>query len=413
MRKLSSKTRWYKVLGKDGQSIHGGKMTWSLPTDGRPGEWHSLDNDKPLLRCLNGFHLTNAPRLRWSPGDRVFLAEPRGVTLSGRDHGDELVCREARLVRELVGDELEIAINGESVAWATLVAPRAPRRQRRKRFSKVLYALLDNKGECELKGGRKAPPLELPTSMHPGPWCDLPTEDPCVPMQSGFQLVTDVLAHYGPSMKVYIAQAEGPIAVLGTTSGDVVAARRVRLVRRIAGDELDALTCKASAGPLSRTKPKKTVSPGAALVEHVRLNMSSSVRDSRIRYDHALDKAAKLGIEAGLKFLNGDFRSDLEVLYRVAVESRNESACRALEKQVGRGKFVAGGARLAVGSTFRHNGATLSVTSFHSADTLIACEHRYEKSRRVVVRRIKITSAELRAAEKTRLAALHERKKAR
>ncbi len=415
MRKLDPKKRWYKILTQDGKSVHG-DWTWSLPSEGAPGEWQRLGNDDPLRQCVNGFHLTDRPDIHWQTGMRVFLAEPRGNTIPCEGSVQvELVCREVQLVREMVGDELQAAVFNKDVFVAT--PPAAPRRPLRrgpaKPFPCRLYALLNGKNETVLghfsREDSYGIPVSLPASTGPGPWATCPTDVPCVPKRAGFQLVTDILPYWRHGLKVFLAEIDGPFAC----SEGVASARRIRLVRRIVGDELDALTCPASIGPLGndsvksgRTDPRSTaISPGKMLIEHVRRNLSREVRDSTNRYNRAIHTATSLGIESGLRFLKGDFAGNLDGYYHLAVESRNESACRALEKQMGQDKFVWQGARLAVGSHFQWEGRSLTVTSIPQRSTLIACEYARGEHGTKVVRRIKITSDALRAAEKARLVA--------
>ena len=92
---------FYKILSQDGHSINGGNLQWSLPRkDGRkwiPGEWHEFVGE--LRPCKSGLHLTIDPWNTWYRWDaRVFVAEHGGECV---DHGDKIVCRKARLLREL------------------------------------------------------------------------------------------------------------------------------------------------------------------------------------------------------------------------------------------------------------------------------------------------------------------------
>ena len=92
---------FYKILSQDGHSINGGNLQWSLPRkDGRkwiPGEWHEFVGE--LRPCKSGLHLTIDPWNTWYRwGARVFVAEHGGECI---DHGDKIVCRKARLLREL------------------------------------------------------------------------------------------------------------------------------------------------------------------------------------------------------------------------------------------------------------------------------------------------------------------------
>jgi hypothetical protein len=92
---------YYKIL-KEGRSCNGGKLTWSLPKNRKPGDWHEVAGD--LERCKNGLHLTSEPTYYRDPGKSCYLAEIEGETVG--PYGDELVCRKIRLVRFVPWKEL-------------------------------------------------------------------------------------------------------------------------------------------------------------------------------------------------------------------------------------------------------------------------------------------------------------------
>ena len=121
-----TETQYYKVL-VDGQSFHGGSLTWGLPTQGAdgewtPGAWHEVDGG--VVVCRNGLHLTSAPANWMRPGATVYLAEHSGET--DTDGGDKIAARRARLLRPATSAELaalRIFVDGEhavtdGVAWA-------------------------------------------------------------------------------------------------------------------------------------------------------------------------------------------------------------------------------------------------------------------------------------------------------
>lgn len=66
---LRSQITLYKVLGPNGESVHGGRYNWSLPnaSTGEPGAWQ-VDEGGPLIG-MRGFHLTRNPVDWWSRGD--------------------------------------------------------------------------------------------------------------------------------------------------------------------------------------------------------------------------------------------------------------------------------------------------------------------------------------------------------
>ena len=68
--------RLYKVL-KDGQSCHGGKLEWSLPSAGLPGQWHEYEG--VLAICASGLHVTTQPGRWWVDGCSVYEAECEGA----------------------------------------------------------------------------------------------------------------------------------------------------------------------------------------------------------------------------------------------------------------------------------------------------------------------------------------------
>ena len=105
----SAAPKLYKVLGPNGECIHGGgtraAFSWSLPVDGNPGAW--VEAEGPLEPCNNGLHLTTEPVIWMKSGGRVFEAEvasnePRLAC----DAPDKFCVRRARLVRELTGAKL-------------------------------------------------------------------------------------------------------------------------------------------------------------------------------------------------------------------------------------------------------------------------------------------------------------------
>ena len=91
----------YKVL-VDGQSVHGGNLTWSLPRQDEsgnwlPGDWHEVKGD--IVICENGLHLTTEPH-RWMKwGAEIYVAEGDGDQDGG--HGDKTAFRRARLLNKV------------------------------------------------------------------------------------------------------------------------------------------------------------------------------------------------------------------------------------------------------------------------------------------------------------------------
>ncbi len=104
-KKPESAPRRYKVLSSDGRPIHGGSGQWSLPVDGRPGDWMpTLDR---VRVCDVGYHLTTSPPSWLRPGCRVFLAEGRGASES---EGGKTAYASARLLREVTLSERDLRL---------------------------------------------------------------------------------------------------------------------------------------------------------------------------------------------------------------------------------------------------------------------------------------------------------------
>lgn len=89
----------YKITGPNGECLNGGSGTWSLPVNGLPGDWWTVDG--PVVPCRNGLHVTNAANLRgWMSGreSRVWLVETGGEVI---DAGTKYACQAVRLLREV------------------------------------------------------------------------------------------------------------------------------------------------------------------------------------------------------------------------------------------------------------------------------------------------------------------------
>jgi hypothetical protein len=100
-------TTLYKTTGPNGEPIHLGSGIWPLPQNGEPGEWR--EETGPIEKCRRGLHLTDDPAQWWKPGCRIWVADAEGVVGScGDDDDRKIVCRRARLVRE-VTDAGELA----------------------------------------------------------------------------------------------------------------------------------------------------------------------------------------------------------------------------------------------------------------------------------------------------------------
>ena len=115
----------YKVIGPNGEPLHGGSGNWPLPKDGQPGEWR--EETGKLRLCFRGLHLVTEPARWWQPQCRIFAVEAEGIV--GEPDGEgKVVCRRVRLLREIT-DAAELAalsifvsgdhdIGGQAVAIA-------------------------------------------------------------------------------------------------------------------------------------------------------------------------------------------------------------------------------------------------------------------------------------------------------
>lgn len=92
-----------KILGPEGQSIHGGSCTWALPKGKRGGKWMPPVEGE-IRACGTGYHLAKLAGLHecTAKGCLVFLAEGRG---DQQAHENKVAFREARLIRRLSWDD--------------------------------------------------------------------------------------------------------------------------------------------------------------------------------------------------------------------------------------------------------------------------------------------------------------------
>ena len=89
----------YKVLGSDGNAIHGGSGAWHLPHGKRPGKWMP-EVARPTC-CTRGYHLVELPALaEWLAADcTIWEAEGRGA--SHTDGSGKTAYAQARLLRRV------------------------------------------------------------------------------------------------------------------------------------------------------------------------------------------------------------------------------------------------------------------------------------------------------------------------
>lgn len=179
------------------------------------------------------------------------------------------------------------------------------------------------------------------------------------------------------------------------------------------------------AAEVYRTGEPDSRSPAYQLVAHVWEYKLGATGHSWQRINAAMHQALSLAISAGLVFHENDVidiytnmrggywfgAGGTERFYALAAGSRapNESACKALEKALGRAAFVHDGTRLHVGSYIQWGEHSAKVTSFAKDGlSLVACTYKDDGNERKIDRRLTITLDEIKAAEKARLASAKE-----
>ncbi len=93
---------FYKIL-MNGESCHGGNMTWSLPKGDEPGDWHT--HEGPAVMCASGFHVTDTPSKWYKTASSVYQAECEGFVQENTSEQKSLFTK-VRLVRELTDEDL-------------------------------------------------------------------------------------------------------------------------------------------------------------------------------------------------------------------------------------------------------------------------------------------------------------------
>jgi hypothetical protein len=86
----------YKVL-INGKSCYGGEFKWSLPEDGKLGEWTPVIDDVKM--CERGYHLTTH-YIHWSNKDNIEVYEAEGDVVEF-DGYDKVVCSRVRLLKKI------------------------------------------------------------------------------------------------------------------------------------------------------------------------------------------------------------------------------------------------------------------------------------------------------------------------
>jgi len=90
-------TDFYKVLGPNGECIHGGTGSWPLPQGNEPGAWMPKIEGE-LKFCKRGYHVLRFEHLvRWL-GPTIWRVEIAGEVL---EDADKCLVRTTRLVSKI------------------------------------------------------------------------------------------------------------------------------------------------------------------------------------------------------------------------------------------------------------------------------------------------------------------------
>ncbi len=166
----------------------------------------------------------------------------------------------------------------------------------------------------------------------------------------------------------------------------------------------------------------------------IKLVWNNASRKSWPTFNHAMQDAVSLAIKSGMEFGVDDFKTIFDTMrgwkwfvsegnvygewmYRLAVESKNASACRSFEAWKGRKPFIVDGQRLHVRCPFNWQGIPVKVTSFAEDQSYVtACSYRKETrgdshylyETGTVDKRYKITHEDIREWSKLRRESIKE-----
>ena len=93
---------YYKVIGKDNKSCHGGDFDWTpyLPKGSNPGKW--TPEIKDTKECSRGYHVTQYWNMWYKEDCRIFECEVKGCTTNTNPGVIEKeVCSSIRPVKEI------------------------------------------------------------------------------------------------------------------------------------------------------------------------------------------------------------------------------------------------------------------------------------------------------------------------
>lgn len=338
----------YKVL-VGAASCSGGRMTWSLPTQGppgvwTPGAWHEVEGE--VVLCCNGLHLTDQPAKWWTDDATAYAVEAEGIVGSLDSSPDRKVAaKRVRLLRPVDPsgflDALEVEAREAQVRAQRNAATREAAAIVEKARMEAHQILLDADGRrIEKRRQKERAEAARVASLTPA------------------QRHKERLA--------------------GTVEFSAVAA-------------MVNLAYSHSSGSRRRT----TAAVWAVLV---------LARDTGVRFEpgDVADARRHRGV---------DISDDAaENFYAGAVEARNDSAAASAEHCFGRKPWIWQGRRLVRGSAFRWEGLAVKVTSFDDSGegAFVACAYEtqkrsvgtYEYETDKVVRRFTITREAFVAARK-------------
>lgn len=114
-------TKLYKIVGLEGEPLHGGTGKWTLPKGKHPSKW--MPKIENVEACRRGYHLIPAKAIvEWLPRapHTGYLCEAEGYGASDKN-GDKIAFAEARLL-EVVGllDEVSMQLAAADIAERVL-----------------------------------------------------------------------------------------------------------------------------------------------------------------------------------------------------------------------------------------------------------------------------------------------------
>lgn len=91
-------TKFYKIVGPNGEPLHGGSGLWAMPKASKPGKW--MPKVENVEACRSGYHLIPAKAIvEWLPRapQTALLCEAEGRGAQDSD-GDKTAFAQARIL---------------------------------------------------------------------------------------------------------------------------------------------------------------------------------------------------------------------------------------------------------------------------------------------------------------------------